>query len=194
MAPEPVGRESRFLPSLLASVACLLLHAEPGRPLERRPQQSAPDPAGTNLAPRRFTCSSGALVRNPVTVSALGFRLPIRSRWVPRCALVRRTHPMLTRPLLRFADLVRLHVDGGTTFDSSFDFVIDGDSLPRFVFFLVQGNRGQISGSNGHRPRVWKVELQRLADKLGMSIHVSHFPPAPASGTRSNTASSHSSR
>ena len=32
-------------------------------------------------------------------------------------------------------------------------------------------------GSNGHRPRVWKVELQRLADKLGMSIHVSHFPP-----------------
>ena len=32
-------------------------------------------------------------------------------------------------------------------------------------------------GSNGHRPRVWKVELQRLADKLGMAIHVSHFPP-----------------
>jgi hypothetical protein len=32
-------------------------------------------------------------------------------------------------------------------------------------------------GSNGHRPRVWKVELQRLADKLGMSIHVSHLGP-----------------
>ncbi len=32
-------------------------------------------------------------------------------------------------------------------------------------------------GSNGHRPRVWKVELQRLADKLGISIHVSHLPP-----------------
>lgn len=32
-------------------------------------------------------------------------------------------------------------------------------------------------GSNGYRARVWKAELQRLADKLDLSIHVSHFPP-----------------
>ena len=32
-------------------------------------------------------------------------------------------------------------------------------------------------GSNGYRLHVWKVELQRLADKLDLSIHVSHFPP-----------------
>jgi len=32
-------------------------------------------------------------------------------------------------------------------------------------------------GSNGYRLRVWKTELQRLADKLGIAIHVSHFPP-----------------
>jgi len=32
-------------------------------------------------------------------------------------------------------------------------------------------------GSNGYRSHVWKAELQRLADKLGLSIHVSHFPP-----------------
>lgn len=32
-------------------------------------------------------------------------------------------------------------------------------------------------GSNGHRSRVWKVELQRLADVTGLAIHVSHFPP-----------------
>jgi hypothetical protein len=32
-------------------------------------------------------------------------------------------------------------------------------------------------GSNGHRPRVWKAELQRLADRLDLAIHVSHFPP-----------------
>lgn len=32
-------------------------------------------------------------------------------------------------------------------------------------------------GSNGHRPRLWKAELQRLADKLGLAIHISHFPP-----------------
>jgi hypothetical protein len=32
-------------------------------------------------------------------------------------------------------------------------------------------------GSNGYRSRVWKFELQRLADKLGLAIHVRHFPP-----------------
>lgn len=32
-------------------------------------------------------------------------------------------------------------------------------------------------GSNGHRPRVWKHELQHLADKLDVAIRVSHFPP-----------------
>jgi Rhodopirellula transposase DDE domain len=32
-------------------------------------------------------------------------------------------------------------------------------------------------GSNGYRARVWKFELQRLADKLGLPIRVSHFPP-----------------
>ncbi len=32
-------------------------------------------------------------------------------------------------------------------------------------------------GSNGYRLRIWKYELQRLADKLGIAIRVSHFPP-----------------
>jgi len=32
-------------------------------------------------------------------------------------------------------------------------------------------------GSNSYRSHVWKYELQRLADKHGLSIHVSHFPP-----------------
>jgi transposase len=32
-------------------------------------------------------------------------------------------------------------------------------------------------GSNGYRSHVWKAELQRVADKLDMPIHVSHFPP-----------------
>jgi hypothetical protein len=32
-------------------------------------------------------------------------------------------------------------------------------------------------GSNSHRSHVWKQQLQRLADKLDLSIHVSHFPP-----------------
>jgi hypothetical protein len=32
-------------------------------------------------------------------------------------------------------------------------------------------------GSNSYRSRVWKYELQRVADKTGLSIRVSHFPP-----------------
>jgi Rhodopirellula transposase DDE domain len=32
-------------------------------------------------------------------------------------------------------------------------------------------------GSNSVRARAWKAELQQLADKLDLSIHVSHFPP-----------------
>jgi transposase len=32
-------------------------------------------------------------------------------------------------------------------------------------------------GSNSYRSHVWKYQLQQLADKLSMSIHVSHFPP-----------------
>jgi hypothetical protein len=32
-------------------------------------------------------------------------------------------------------------------------------------------------GSNSYRSRMWKYELQRFADKHGLSINVSHFPP-----------------
>lgn len=32
-------------------------------------------------------------------------------------------------------------------------------------------------GSNGHRVRLWKQQLQKFADELGMSIQVCHFPP-----------------
>ena len=32
-------------------------------------------------------------------------------------------------------------------------------------------------GSNSYRSHVWKQQLQRVADELKMTIHVSHFPP-----------------
>ena len=32
-------------------------------------------------------------------------------------------------------------------------------------------------GSNGVRSRLWKVELQKLADEIGIPLSVSHFPP-----------------
>ncbi len=31
--------------------------------------------------------------------------------------------------------------------------------------------------SNGHRVRLWRMELQKLADELKMTIQVCHFPP-----------------
>jgi hypothetical protein len=32
-------------------------------------------------------------------------------------------------------------------------------------------------GSNGNRTRLWKVELQKLADDIGLQLAVCHFPP-----------------
>ena len=32
-------------------------------------------------------------------------------------------------------------------------------------------------GSNGYRVRLWRVQLQRLADELGLEVRVCHFPP-----------------
>ena len=39
---------------------------------------------------------------------------------------------------------------------------------------LVTADAG---GSNGHRNRLWKVELQRFADDAGLAVWVRHFPP-----------------
>ena len=45
---------------------------------------------------------------------------------------------------------------------------------PDATSLLITADAG---GSNGYRSRVWKLELQELADEIGLSIHVSHFPP-----------------
>jgi hypothetical protein len=45
---------------------------------------------------------------------------------------------------------------------------------PRARRLLVVADGG---GSNGHRLRLWKWELQRLADEIGFPITVSHLPP-----------------
>jgi len=39
-------------------------------------------------------------------------------------------------------------------------------------------------GSNGYRTRLWKWELQALADELGVPISVSHFPPGTSKWNR----------
>jgi transposase len=45
---------------------------------------------------------------------------------------------------------------------------------PHATRLLITADSG---GSNGVRVRLWKVELQRLADETGLRIAVSHLPP-----------------
>ncbi len=45
---------------------------------------------------------------------------------------------------------------------------------PRASALLITADGG---GSNGSRCRLWKVALQTLAARLGLPIHVCHFPP-----------------
>ncbi len=48
------------------------------------------------------------------------------------------------------------------------------DRFPKAKELLITADGG---GSNGHRTRLWKVSLQVLADELGLTLHVCHFPP-----------------
>lgn len=46
--------------------------------------------------------------------------------------------------------------------------------FPRARKLMITADGG---GSNSSRSRLWKVELQNLADKLGIPLHICHFPP-----------------
>jgi hypothetical protein len=46
--------------------------------------------------------------------------------------------------------------------------------FPKAKELLITADGG---GSNGHRTRLWKVSLQILADELGLTLNVCHFPP-----------------
>lgn len=51
----------------------------------------------------------------------------------------------------------------------------EGQALyPKAQQILITADGG---GSNGSRLRLWKLELQRLADETGLSLSVCHFPP-----------------
>jgi hypothetical protein len=47
-------------------------------------------------------------------------------------------------------------------------------AYPHATELLITADAG---GSNGYRPRAWKLELQRLADETGLHVCVCHFPP-----------------
>ena len=46
--------------------------------------------------------------------------------------------------------------------------------FPRARELMVTADCG---GSNGNRLRLWKVALQKLADRTGLALTVCHFPP-----------------
>ncbi len=48
------------------------------------------------------------------------------------------------------------------------------DRYPTATTLTITADCG---GSNGNRTRLWKTELQRLADHTGLAITVCHFPP-----------------
>ena len=48
------------------------------------------------------------------------------------------------------------------------------ETHPKASQLLITADGG---GSNGSRVRLWKLELQKLADETGLEISVSHFPP-----------------
>ena len=47
-------------------------------------------------------------------------------------------------------------------------------AYPKAARLLITADSG---GSNGARVRLWKLELQRLADETGMEISICHLPP-----------------
>lgn len=47
-------------------------------------------------------------------------------------------------------------------------------SYPGAKELLITADCG---GSNGYRVKLWKVELQKLANELNLKIHICHFPP-----------------
>ena len=49
-------------------------------------------------------------------------------------------------------------------------------------------------GSNGARVRLWKVELQKLADATGLVLHVHHYPPGTSKWNKSTACSATSRR
>jgi len=60
-------------------------------------------------------------------------------------------------------------------------------AYPEAKALLITADAG---GSNSYRARLWKYQLQKLAEETGLGITVSHFPPGTRNGTKSSIACS----
>ena len=71
---------------------------------------------------------------------------------------------------------------------------LDRIGRPRYTSMRELMITADCGGSNSARSRLWKVELQKLADEIATPIKVCHYPPAHRNGTRSSTGCSATSR
>ena len=55
------------------------------------------------------------------------------------------------------------------------------EMYPKATALLITADCG---GSNGYRVRLWKLELQKLANEIGIQIHIRHFPPGTSKWNR----------
>jgi pterin-4a-carbinolamine dehydratase len=55
---------------------------------------------------------------------------------------------------------------------------------PRYASMSELTITADCGGSNGARVRLWKVELQKLADETGLMLHVHHYPPGTSKWNR----------
>lgn len=53
-------------------------------------------------------------------------------------------------------------------------YMMGNERYPDAMRLMITADSG---GSNGARVRLWKTELQKLANETGLEIQVSHFPP-----------------
>ena len=59
--------------------------------------------------------------------------------------------------------------------------VMGRSAYPRATSLMITADCG---GSNGARVRLWKWELQRFADRTGLTLTVCHFPPGTSKWNR----------
>jgi hypothetical protein len=52
--------------------------------------------------------------------------------------------------------------------------VVGKHTFPNATKLLITCDCG---GSNGYKVKLWKYQLQQFANRTGLEIHVSHFPP-----------------
>jgi hypothetical protein len=59
--------------------------------------------------------------------------------------------------------------------------VVGSVRYPKANRLLITADGG---GSNGSRVRLWKLELQKLADETGLTLQISHYPPGTSKWNR----------